>query len=53
MRTEQQQNSAANGADAANTPNGGVDQKWRKNYVPYQESTLRTEERERVNAENA
>jgi len=38
MRTEQQQNSAANGADAANTPNGGVDQKWRKNYVPYQEA---------------
>ena len=42
MQSEQQQGSASNGADsAANiamSANGGVDQKWRRNYVPYQEA---------------
>ena len=43
MRSEQQQGSAANGADSAansamSAANGDVDQKWRKNYVPYQEA---------------
>ena len=35
MRSEQQQSSANNSASSAN---GGVDLKWRKNYVPYQEA---------------